>query len=253
MKRNKFTKRIALIVFSALLITMLIGCTTVNFGGGGGVGIRGTGSVQNNIFNVGTITEVDVQLLCNIVLDPAPSSTVTFEAQANLMEYITVEEVDGVLRVRSTRSINVTDRENTPTLTVSSASLSRVTHSGAGRLTSTGAIANDTFNLNISGAADGTLQLDVNNLSINLAGAGNLDLSGTADTATISMAGAGKIEALELDTRIASINLAGAGSVKISCSEKLNITAGGVGTVEYRGSPTVDTTRGGLVTVRQVD
>jgi len=232
---------------------MLIGCTTVNFGGGGGVGVRGTGSTALYTFNVGTITEVDVQLLCNIVFDPAPSDTVTFEAQANLMEYITVEEVDGVLRVRSTRSINVTGTENTPVLTVSSAALSRVTHSGAGRLTSNGTIEADILELNITGATNGKLQLDVGAIVVKLSGAASLELSGKSDSAFITMSGAGKVEALELDTRLATISLSGAGSVKISCSERLEVSASGIGTVEYRGTPTVDTTRGGLVTVKQVD
>jgi hypothetical protein len=168
------------------------------------------------------------------------------------MDYIRVEESGGVLTVRSTRNINVTGSGNTPVLTVSSPSLSRVSHAGAGRFTTVDTIVGNEFSLNIAGAADGKAALDVQNLSVNLAGAGSFELSGTAENTDIRMAGAGRLDALDLQTRSTSINLTGVGTVSISCSDSLSVVAGGVGTVEYRGSPTLDLTRGGLVTIRQV-
>jgi len=182
----------------------------------------------------------------------APSNTVTFEVQPNLMDYITVEESGGVLTVRANTSITWQGTSNTPVLTVSTPSLTRVTHTGAGSFHTIDPIAGESLDLNIAGAATVHAELAVNNLSISIAGAGNLHLFGTADTVDISMAGAGRVEALDLQTRVTSINLAGAGTVKISCSDELKVAAGGVGTVEYRGSPTVDVSRGGLVNVRQV-
>ena len=204
-------------------------------------------------FNVNEITEIRVEMLCNIVYHSAPSDTVTLEVQQNLMEYISVEESGGVLTVRSTRSLNITGTGNTPVLTVSTPSLKHVLHAGAGRFNAVDPITGDDFSINIAGAADARAVLAVQNLSVNLAGAGSMELSGTADSANISMAGAGRLDALQLQTRSASINLAGVGAVSISCSDNLSVVAGGVGTVEYRGSPTLDLTRGGLVTVRQVD
>jgi len=169
------------------------------------------------------------------------------------MDYIIVEEFGGVLTVRATRNINFTGTGNTPVLTVSTPSLSRIFHAGAGRLTTFDPISNDTFSLDVAGAADGNVKLDVRELNVNLAGAGSFDMSGTADNVSIDMAGAGRLDAFELKTQSTSINMAGAGMVKISCSETLRVVAGGVGSVEYKGSPTLDITRGGLVSIKQVD
>jgi hypothetical protein len=204
-------------------------------------------------FNVNEITEIRVEMLCNIVYHSAPSDTVTLEVQPNLMEYISVEESGGILTVRSSRNLNISGTGNTPVLTVSTPSLSRVFHAGAGRFNAVDPIIGNDLSIHIAGAADTRAELAVQNLSVNLAGAGSMELSGTADRADISMAGAGRLDALALQTRSASINLAGVGTVRISCSDDLSVSAGGVGTVEYRGSPTLDVTRGGLVTVRQVD
>jgi len=243
---------ILLVLCIVLSVLLLTGCVTINFSPTGGAGVSGRGSMETFTFNVGEITEIRVEMLCNIVYHSAPSDTVTFEVQSNLMDYIIVEESGGVLTVRSTRNINVTGTGNTPVLTVSSPSLSRVSHAGAGRFTAVDTIAGNEFSLQIAGAADGRAALDVQNLSVNLAGAGSFELSGTADNAEISMAGAGRLDALDLQTRSTSINLTGVGTVSISCSDSLSVVAGGVGTVEYRGSPTLDLTRGGLVTIRQV-
>ena len=247
-------KRYTLIALCVLLTAVfLTGCVTVNFSPSAGRGVSGSGSMETFSFNVGEVTEIRVELLCNIVYFSAPSTTVTFDVQSNLMEHITVEESDGILTVRSNRNLNFTSTANTPVLTVSSPSLTRVSHAGAGRFTAVDRITADSFSLNITGAADSRTELDVQSLSVNLAGAGNIELSGTADNADISIAGAGRLDALELQTRTAAINLAGVGNVRISCSDSLSIVAGGVGTVEYRGTPAIDTTRGGLVTLRQVD
>lgn len=247
-------KKILTLTLCALFaLIFLTGCVTVNFSPFGAQSVSGRGSLETYTFNVGEITEVRVELYCNIVYHSAPSDTVTLQVQPNLMEYISVEESGGILTVRSSRNITSVNNVNVPVLTVSTPSLTRLSHAGAGNFTTVDTITADTFALYITGAANGTAKLDVKELSVNITGAGDLTLSGTADTAYISMAGAGKLEALLLETRVASISMAGAGSVKISCSEELSISAGGVGTVEYRGSPTVNTTRGGLITVRQVD
>jgi len=263
-------KSVMILLVVALAAVMLTGCVTVNFSPDGspfgligyntefgypvGPGnVTGRGSLETFTFDVGEITAVKVEMWCNIEYHSAPSDTVTFKVQPNLMDYIVVEEVGGVLTVRATRNFNLSGQANTPVLIVSSPSLNSVIHAGAGRFTTIDPISGDRFSLDVAGAADGNVILDVRELSVGLAGAGSFDISGTADNANIDMAGAGRLDAFGLNTQTASINMAGAGIVRISCSESLKVVAGGVGTVEYKGSPTLDITRGGLVSIKQVD
>jgi len=253
MKRDNHMKKIVALTLCVILAAVFVtGCVSINYSGTAGGGVTGRGSMETITIPVGVITEVRVELLCNIEYFSSPSDTATFQIQSNLMEYINIEENEGILTVRSTRNINVSGTANTPVLTVYAPLLTRVNHAGAGNFTANDPIKVNDFTLGIAGAANAVAELDVQNLTITLAGAGKIDLSGTADTANISIAGAGTLDALDLETRVTSIDLAGVGSVRIGCSEKLSVTAGGVGSVEYRGSPTLDLTRGGLVTVTQV-
>jgi len=249
-------KRLVLLLAGALLMAALLsGCVTVNpaftFGRGGSA-VTGQGTPEVYELPAGEITEIRVELFCNIELYATFSPTVKFEVQPNMMEYIEIVERNGVLTVRATRNINFTNI-NAPVLTVGTPALTNVTFSGAGIFTAHDVIKGEAFNFTLSGAGRGTATVDVDRVNITLSGAGAFELAGTADTANITVAGAGGIDALSLRTREAGVSLSGVGSVKISCSDRLRINAGGMGSVEYRGSPHVDLNRGGMVTVKQVE
>jgi len=247
-------KKIVLIALCGVLAAvMLTGCiTVVGPGMWWGWGPAGRGALETYSFDVGEIKEVKVELLCDILYYSEPSDSVTLEIQPNLMKHVVVTESGGVLTVRSTRNIHWTGNTRTPVLSISTPSLTRVTHAGAGSFRTVDPIVADSFTLRIAGATNNSAVLDVNSLSVNMDGAGDIKLSGRADTADIDMAGAGKMDALDLQTRDAKVNLAGVGTVRIGCSESLSIVAAGVGTVEYAGSPVLDISRGGLVSVRNV-
>jgi len=235
-----------------LAAVMLTGCIMVNVPGSWIKGISGRGNQEKYTFNVGELTEVRVELLCDIRYSSAPSDSVTLEIQPNLMRHVVVEESGGVLTVRSSRNIYWSGSTMTPLLSISTPSLCRVSHAGAGTFTTIDPIIADTFYLSITGAASSKAVLDVDSLYVSLAGTGDIELSGRADSADIRIAGAGRLDALDLQTRDSMINLAGVGTVRINCAESLSIVAGGLGTVEYKGSPVIDISRGGLVTLRSV-
>ena len=236
-------------IFAAVLLT---GCIAVHVPRGWGFGVSGRGAPVAHTIEVGEFTEVRVELLCDILYSSAPSDNVTLEIQPNLMKYIVVEESGGVLIVRSTRNIRWYGDAGVPVLSISTPTLSRVSHAGAGSFRTIDPIIAESFTLSIAGAANSRAELDVENLYVKLTGAGDIELSGRANAADIDIAGAGKLDALDLQTRDTAINLAGVGTVRINCSDNLRLVAGGVGTVEYSGSPKIDISRAGLVTLRSV-
>lgn len=245
-------KMVLLALCFILAAVTLTGCYTVNVPGMWGRRVVGRGAPETYEINVGDFTEVRVELLCDIIYSSAPSGSVTLEIQPNLMRHVSVKESGGVLTVRAARNIHWSGKTWVPVLYISTPSLSKVSHVGAGSFKTVDPIVADSFSLNITGAANSTAMLDVDRLSVNLAGAGNIELSGRADDANIDIAGTGRLDALDLETRYSMINIAGVGTVRINCIEKLRIVAGGLGTVEYTGSPLLDVSRGGLVTLRSV-
>jgi len=240
-----------LIICMLAAISMLSGCIAINFNPGSPRGITGKGTPVKYNFEVGEIRKISVEMYCDIIYYSAPSDTVSLEIHPNLMEYISVEERNGILTVKTTRQ-NISWSGHAPVLTVSTPALAEVSLMGAGTFKANDMIKADSLMLQLGGAGVGSADVNVSDLHILLAGAGEFELSGSADTARFNLAGAGRVEALDLQTRSADVNIAGVGSIRLSCSEKLSITAGGVGTVEYRGSPSLDLTRGGLVSIKQL-
>ncbi|MCL1790616.1 MAG: DUF2807 domain-containing protein [Peptococcaceae bacterium] len=246
-------KRILLLAFCAVLVMGCFpGCVSVSMSPVGGV--VGEGALESYTFPVSEVTEINMNIYCDIRYYAGSSDTVTLQIQPNLREYVVLEESGGVLTIRSTRNISWDwSADKVPILTVTSPTLKGVSLSGAGEFKAYDTITADTFTMKLGGAASGQADLDVGMLVVNMSGAGEFRLSGQADEAVLDMAGAGSLDALFLKTRVAEVNLAGVGMVKVNCSERLRISAGGMGTVEYMGSPNVDISRGGLVSVRKLD
>ena len=242
-------RTISLALCVTLVAMLLCSCVVVNLSPIQN-GVAGQGVPESYGFAVGEISEIRVELFCDIEYYAAPSDTVTLEIQPNLREYITVEESGGVLTVRATRNIAWSNKA--PILTVSTPALKRLTLAGAGTFTAHDTVTADSFTINFDGAGRGKAELDVRNLTVNIAGAGEFELSGKADRADFKMDGAGSLEALPLQTREATVSLSGVGTVRISCSENLRVNADGIGTVEYKGSPSVDLNNDGLVSVNKV-
>jgi hypothetical protein len=236
---------------AALAATLLTGCVTVNFGPGIMGGVVGRGNMETHTYAVGEIREIRIESACNIEFYTAPSNTVTLEIQRNLLEYFVVEERNGVLTIRATRTINW--HNNLPTLTVSTPALERLVFSGAGSFTAHDPIIADSLNLNMSGAARISARVEVDTLDAWLSGAGDITLRGTANTANLIMSGAGRIEAMSLIARDVTATLSGVGAIQTYATDRLRIHAGGVGSVEHAGAATVDYNGGGVVTVRRVD
>ncbi|MDR2736965.1 MAG: DUF2807 domain-containing protein [Gracilibacteraceae bacterium] len=249
----KMKRMLSWALCAVFIVVSFSGCVTVSLSPGGG-GIVGEGPLESYTFPVGEIAEINVELLCDIRYYAVPADTVMLEIQANLREYIVVEESGGVLTVRATRNIPWGWSDGRiPVLTVSTPVLEGLSLRGAGDFTAYDTITADSFTLNLGGAATGKANLNVGKLAVNMSGAGDFELSGKADIAELNMSGAGNLDALPLQTRTTAVDLAGVGMVRVSCSESLRISAGGLGAVEYKGAPSLDISRGGLVSVKKLD
>ena len=242
-------KRISLALIIALLIPMcLSGCVSMNFSGINAVGGKGEPEIFS--YEVGDFTKIDISIYCNVEYYSGDSKMVTLEIQPNLVQYIQVENIGGILILRTNRDISWSARA--PVLTVRIPELERVAYAGAGMFTAHDRIETEKFSLTISGAGSGKADVLVDELYASLSGAGNFELSGEARSAEMELSGAGSIDAISLKTENARVTISGVGSISVSCSELLRVNASGLGTVEYAGSPRIEMTGGGLTSVKKV-
>lgn len=127
------------------------------------------------------------------------------------------------------------------TFTIASPILREITVHGAGKIESTEGqvLAQPELTLNLNGAAEANLLLNVQSLTIDAKGASKLELEGTADYATITIAGAGGLDAEDLLTQVMHINCAGASRAEINVVSELWAQAAGASKVTYKGMPRI--------------
>ena len=100
-------------------------------------------------------------------------------------------------------------------------------------------LAQPDFVLDLNGAAQADLHLNVQHLTVEAKGASKLDLEGTAEQVTITIAGAGEVDAEELVTQVMHINCAGASKAEVNVTDELWAQAAGASFISYHGTPRI--------------
>jgi len=232
-----------------LVGALLLGACNVTIGGNP---IQGRGEMVSHTFQVEDFTAIDIGGNYNVVWRQSQTQTLTIEMQENLFEHLQVSVANGVLLVDSRRTFN-TGLGNTPRIYIHTPALDAVSFSGAANATDWDTIRAQNFSIDVSGAANISIALEVEQLDIDVAGAADIELSGSAGTANLISSGAGSISAFSLQTASANIDLSGVGSTDISVSDTLDVDISGAGQVRYRGNPTVTQDVSGLGRVSRAD
>lgn len=100
-------------------------------------------------------------------------------------------------------------------------------------------LAQPDFVLDLNGAAQADLHLNVQHLIVEAKGASKLDLEGTAEQVNITIAGAGEVDAEELVTQVMHINCAGASKAEVNVTDELWAQAAGASFISYHGTPRI--------------
>ena len=100
-------------------------------------------------------------------------------------------------------------------------------------------LAQPDFVLDLNGAAQVDLHLNVQHLTVEAKGASKLDLEGTAEQVTITIAGAGEVDAEELVTQVMHINCAGVSKAEVNVTDELWAQAAGASFISYHGTPRI--------------
>lgn len=242
-------KKFAMLCILLLLFIGLSGCYTVSPGISINA-VQGSGDMVSRDFDIAEFNVLNVLGGYVVIYRQSQTPAVTIQMQENLFDYINVASEDGILRISSDRTFR-TDRGYTPRIYVYAPYLSNVIISGSALLEDWETIYTDSLSIHVSGAASGSVYMEVEELRIDMFGSANFDLVGTADTARINVSGTGDVDASELQTRSAHVNVAGVGNVEIAVSDTLDATISGVGNVWYIGSPQVNRTITGLGRVQR--
>lgn len=196
--------------------------------------VKGDGNITTEIRELGSFHSVHVKGDYEIKLVQDSESFVQIEADGNLQKLIKTEVRDGVLYVDHQDRFK--SKEDL-ILTVSSPEFKKIAVSGAVDLSSDDEIEGESLEVEISGAGEANLKLDLKDFSARLSGAGEMELSGEADNVDVEIAGAGNLEAFDLEAENVKLQLTGAAAAEVFASESLDVSVSGAGSVEYRGNP----------------
>ncbi|MBL4594667.1 MAG: DUF2807 domain-containing protein [Flavobacteriales bacterium] len=198
--------------------------------------IDGNGEVIKEQREVSSFNKIDISGAYEVLINQGDEERLELEVDENLLEYIETEIKNNTLYISSKQAIgNATSLK----LYITIVDVEDIDVSGAIKLRNKGTYKASSLEIDVSGAADIDLDVDVENLTMDMSGASETTLSGTANNFEIEISGAGELQAKKLKTRNTTIDISGAGSAVVHAKKTLNVSVSGAGSVKYKGNPKV--------------
>lgn len=170
-----------------------------------------------------------------------PSTLLTTNQIYSLMDEggIKAEVRDSVLYIETSNQLPLDDIMID--FAITSPNLRQLTVYGASKIETADnqVLSQPNFALDLNGAAEADLHLNVQTLVIDAKGASKLELEGQADDVHITIAGAGEVEAEDFLVQTMHINCAGASKAEVNVARELWAQAAGASKISYNGNPTI--------------
>jgi hypothetical protein len=201
--------------------------------------VEGSGTPATEDRDVGSVTEVELAGVGNLVLVHGDVPGLTVRADDNILPLLE-SDISGkklILRTRSGFDL----QPKTPityTLTVPKLTKLSITGSGGARAEQ---LSGDALAVNITGSGKATLAgVEYKSLTIRLTGSGNATVSGTAETVTTRISGSGEINAEGLKVKTAEVRVSGSGNARVWATDHLKVRVSGSGNIHYKGDPQLE-------------
>lgn len=198
--------------------------------------IDGNGEVTKEQRAVSSFNKIDISGGYEVLINQGDMERLEIEADENLLEYIETKTKGNTLYISTNKPIGNTSSLK---LYITVVDVEDIDVSGAIELRNKGTYKTENLEIDVSGAADIDLDVDVENLTMDMSGASETTLSGTANNFEIEISGAGELQAKKLKTRNTTIDISGAGSAIVHAKKTLNVSVSGAGSVKYKGSPKI--------------
>ncbi len=210
--------------------------------------ISGSPSFKTETRAVGRFHSLSFETIGTVNVTPGDVQSVSVTANENILPYVTTTVTNNTLVVGLLPGHVFKNISLSVDLTMQD--IERLSNNGAGNINAVDILHPDSLTVDLSGAGNFNLTLNVDFLNSRLTGSGNISYSGRARLHTIELRGAGNILAFELGTDTTTILSLGAGRAEVNASRSLDVTISGAGSVYYKGHPSINTNitgTGGLI------
>lgn len=198
--------------------------------------IVGSHELTSEVRSVESFQSFRITNAADVTIAQGSEQSVTISTDKNILPLIETEVEHGCL-VISDKEKNLKPSELKIHIIVPQ--LEEISVSGASDVNSKGVIKADSLKINVSGAADVILSLDVEKLETHVSGVGDFRLDGRAGTHDIRMSGVGKVLSYALESKATNVMVSGKGECEVHATEKLDVEISGMGDVNYKGSPKI--------------
>jgi hypothetical protein len=220
------------ILFSAVLAVILFSSCDYRT-------VKGNGNIVKQQRSASSARKIKLRGSYNVELSQTTGTSLSIEADENLMQHILVSNEDGWLVIQTEEHIRLKP-SNRITVTVGTDLLEAISLSGSGNIHGNNKFSGgDKLDLNISGSGNAQLEVNAANISTKISGSGDIQLAGEAKDLQVNISGSGKYKGYDMKTEAATINISGSGDANVYAENSLNVNVSGVGKVKYKGNATV--------------
>ena len=181
--------------------------------------IKGSGKRETEKRQIAPFTAITTEGAFNIEVTCQKDLSLEVEGDDNVIEYVSTEVSNNVLRLKNTKSYSVNEPVK---IKISVPNLEGLSVSGAGQI-------------DIKGMNNEKFEIDSN-------GAPAINVSGTTKLIDINTNGAGKIDTHNLRAARGVVESNGVSRVDLYVADQLDVTVSGPSSVFYQGDPVVNKT-----------
>jgi hypothetical protein len=239
-------KKIAL--FTLVILVFASGCREM-----AGTRVRGSGHIITENRTASGFNSIDVSGDIDVYVKQDSVTSVKLEADDNILEYIEVHTEGSTLEIYTENGIRLKP-SNKIKVYISNPQYKEIHVSGASSVRCENEITStDMLDINLSGASEGTLELNAPRISVNVTDASNASVKGKTKDFEGSVSGASKIKGYDLLSENASVDASGASHIEIFASVKIDGQASGASSINYKGNAQSSVEKSGASSVNKKD
>ena len=225
-------------------------CLTVLLGGCRLFGIRGNGNVINVDRPVAAFDRIEVSGYYKVLLVRGTKEALSVEADENLMEHIRTRVENGTLVIDADRTMR---HSKSLKIFITFVNLKGIELNGAVNIYNESELTLDDLDINLSGAAEGKMALNVRKLDLEMSGGSKFELTGKADDVNINASGAVHLYSIEMEIQRMRLELSGAGLAEVNVKEKLDTDISGASKIWYKGNPQLTQHVSGAASIEKIE
>lgn len=171
----------------------------------------------------------------DLKLEQGDKNLVKITADANLMKNIITEVDNEILKIKLNKNTKGDFKEIE--IHIIYKEINEIDLSGASEINGLNEIKTEKLTINLSGASEIKLNVNVNDLNTTIAGASEAYFKGIAQNHILSISGAADLDAFELETQKTDIKISGAANAKINVKQDLKANISGIAKLQYKEEP----------------